>query len=121
MTLTSRTNTVATPDDEQVKTGQTAAKAGLTAITGRTANPGGRTAIYSNTGRTAHPGGRTAHPGLSQFLKPGKPKPTGIFKPIELLPGGSKNYETKCSRITLPSYTLYFWPSSKLTEKLWPV
>ena len=74
-----------------------------------------------NTGRTARSGGRTASPGLSQFLSLEKPKPTGIFKPIELLPGDSKNYETKCSRITLPSYTLYFWPSSNLTKFTSPV
>ena len=52
MTLTSRTNTVATPDDEQVKTGQTAAMAGLTA----------------RTGLTASLAGQTASPGLSQNL-----------------------------------------------------
>ena len=43
-------------------------------------------------------------------------KPSGIFNRIDLLTGGSKNYETKCSRITLPSYTLYFWPRANLTK-----
>ena len=48
-------------------------------------------------------------------------KPSGNFNRIELLTGGSKNYETKCSRITLPSYTLYFWPRANLTNLPWPV
>lgn len=35
-------------------------------------------------------------------------KPTENLKPIELLPGDSKKYETKCSRISSLVYTLYF-------------
>ena len=92
MTLTSRTNTVATRDDEQVE-----------------------------TGLTASAGGRTAHPGLKKNSSLENRKPSGNFKRIEVLPGDSKNYETKCSRITLPSYTLYFWPSSNLTNTTRPV
>ena len=74
-----------------------------------------------NTGRTAHSGGRTAPPELNQKSSLENPKPSGIFNRIELLTGGSKNYETKCSRITLPSYTLYFWPRANLTKIKVPV
>ncbi|MBJ4320984.1 hypothetical protein JGD85_24775 [Salmonella enterica subsp. enterica serovar Typhimurium] len=55
MTLTSRTNTVATKDDEPVKTGLTA-------------SPGGRTAIHTKTGLTAAKAGQTASPGLRKIL-----------------------------------------------------
>ena len=67
------------------------------------------------TGQTAYqrPVGPPVQ-GLSQISTPGNPKPTVIFKPIELLPGGSKNYGTKSSRTSSLAYTLYFWPSSKI-------
>ena len=52
MTLTKQSNISATPDDESVETGQTAAMAGLTA----------------NTGLTARLAGQTASPGLRKFL-----------------------------------------------------
>ena len=55
MTLTSRTNTVATPDDERVETGLTT-------------SPGGRTAIHTKTGLTAAKAGQTASPGLRKIL-----------------------------------------------------
>ena len=111
MTLTSRKNTVATRDDEQTKPVET----------GLTARPGGLTATHTKTGRTASSGGRTAPPGLNQNSSLEIPKPSGNFKRIELLTGSSKNYETKCRRITIPSYTLYSWPRAKLTNLILPV
>ena len=80
-----------------------------------------RTTKNFTTGRTAQTGGRTAPPALRKILSLENPKPSGNFKRIELLPGSSKNYETKCSRITLPSYTLYFWPRANLTKFILPV
>ena len=55
MTLTSRTNTVASRDNEQAETGLTA-------------NSGGRTAIHTKTGLTAAKAGQTASPGLRKIL-----------------------------------------------------
>ena len=87
--------------------------------TGRTA-PQGRSDRCQRSDRQCM-AGRTAPKGLSQNSAFETPKPTGNFKRIELLPRSSKNYETKCRKITYQPYTLYFWPSSKITFLLIPV